>query len=100
MRAISRRRTCARCASVCRASSISSPKRPVPADPREARALYALAQQQERAGERTAAIANLTQAVALDPGFASAHQLLGILYGEGGDAERAAAAFARAVALE
>jgi CRISPR-associated protein Csy1 len=72
----------------------------VPADPRDARALYALAQQQERAGERTAAIANLTQAVALDPGFASAHQLLGILFGESGDAARAVAAFGRVVVLE
>ena len=79
---------------------MSSPKRPGPADPRDARALYALAQQQERAGERTAAIANLTQAVALDPGFASAHQLLGILYGEGGESARAVAAFRRVVALE
>jgi len=79
---------------------MSSPKRPGSADPRDARALYELAQQQERAGERTAAIANLTRAVALEPGFASAHQLLGILYGEGGDAARAATAFARLVTLE
>ena len=79
---------------------MGSPKRPAPADPRDARALYALAQQQERAGERTAAIANLTHAVELDPNFASAHHLLGILFGEGGDAARAATAFSRVVALE
>ena len=71
-----------------------------PADESDARALYALAQRQDQAGNRAAAIANLTRAVALESGYASAYQLLGILYGEGGDAERAAGAFARVVALE
>jgi CRISPR-associated protein Csy1 len=79
---------------------MSSRTPPEPAEESDARALYALAQRQERAGDRAAAIANLTRAVTLDSQYASAHQLLGILYGEGGDAERAAAAFARVVALE
>ena len=79
---------------------MSSPKPPGSADPRDARALYALAQQQEHACERIAAIETLERAIALEPGFASAHQLLGILYGEGGDAARAATVFARVVALE
>ena len=77
-----------------------SPQQSGSAEPRDAQTLYALAQQQDRAGDQTAAIANLERAVALEPGFASAHQLLGILHGESGDAARAATALARVVALE
>ena len=89
-----------RSTSVCPAQSMGFPDAPGTAEARDARALYALAQQQERDGDRSAAIANLERAVALESAFASAHQLLGILYGEGGDAARAATAFSRVVAIE
>ena len=69
---------------------MTSRRPPEPVDGGNARSLYALAQQQERTGDRAAAIATLTRAVALEDMYANAHQLLGILYGEGGDAERAA----------
>ena len=49
---------------------------------------------------RDAAIANLARAIALQPSFVAAHQRLGVLHGERGDAEQAAASFRRVVELD
>jgi CRISPR-associated protein Csy1 len=69
-------------------------------DPDNALAHYAAAEFAERDRDVERAIVSLERAVALSSRFVSAHQLLGILYGERGDAERAIAAFSRVVALD
>ncbi|HEY1328955.1 MAG TPA: tetratricopeptide repeat protein [Casimicrobiaceae bacterium] len=68
-------------------------------DPQNALAHYAWAEIIERS-DAHAAIESLERAIALQPEFAAAWQLLGILHGEKGHALEAADAFARVVALD
>jgi DNA-binding SARP family transcriptional activator/TolB-like protein len=53
--------------------------------------------QSEHTGDRGAAIALLDDAVALDPGFAAAHRMLGALHSSNADPGRATAALALAI---
>ena len=59
-------------------------------DPDDALAHYAWAELEERAGDRVRRSRASQRAVALQPNFVAAHQRLGILHGERGDAQRAA----------
>jgi len=68
-------------------------------NPRDALAHYAKAQIAERR-DPDLAIAHLEDALRASPAFVAAHQLLGILCGERGDAARAAQAFADVTRLD
>jgi hypothetical protein len=65
---------------------------------RTTRQYLALAQALDRAGDPERAIASLHTALGLAPGFAEAHNLLGILLAATGDADAATASFRQAVA--
>jgi protein O-GlcNAc transferase len=68
--------------------------------PRDAVALYALAELQEPAGDAKGALASIERALELDPRFVQAHHYRGILLGEAGDTPGAVAAFEQALRLD
>src|SRR5579863_9343679 len=69
-------------------------------DPTSALAQYAMAEFHERSGAIEAAIGCLERAITLQSDFVAAHQQLGILRGEAGDATAAAVAFGQVVMLD
>ena len=65
--------------------------------PNDPAAQFALAQALDRAGDPERAMASLHAALRLAPGFAEAHNLLGILLAASGDGDAAIASFRQAV---